>query len=214
MDYKKKSLTNDSNQNDIYKSKYYKYKSKYLKLKQQGGNLRQKIDDILAGDKNFENFDFQNSFHNLEGKDLTGANFKGVKGTKYLNLNETILDQANFEGAEIPSSGKFSMKSAKGINFENVDFKNDYYNLQGKDFTGANFKGVKGTRFLNLNETILDQANFEGFEIPPSDKFSMKSGKEINFTGVDFRNEYYDFRRVNLTDAIFEGVVNTNYLQK
>ena len=135
-----------------YKKKYLKYKSKYLSLKQQGGNLKQQIDNILAEDKNFENFDFKNSMYSFERKDLTGANFKGVKGTKSLKFNETILDQVNFEGAEIPPAYNFSMiKSAKGINFTGVDFKNGRYNFMGVDLTDAIFEGVKNTNNMRKN---------------------------------------------------------------
>jgi hypothetical protein len=42
----------------------------------------------------------------------------------------------------------------------------------------------------------------------------MQSAKGINFTGVDFKNESYNFRGIDLPDAIFEGVKNTNYMRK
>ena len=42
----------------------------------------------------------------------------------------------------------------------------------------------------------------------------IKSAKGINFTNVDFRDRSYNFRGVDLTDAIFEGVKNNHYIRK
>ena len=54
---------------------------------------------------------------------------------------------------------------------------------------------------------MLDEVNFKDANLPSSSNLSNKiSASEINFTNVDFRNRSYNFKGVNLTDAIFEGV--------
>ena len=151
--------------------------------------------------------------------DLTGANFKGIKNSSNISFRNSILDNANFEGAEIHKSffrygfGKFIPKSVKGINLSNVDFNWQEIMFNDVDLTGANFKGIKNSMHLTFGFSILDNANFEGAEIHEGNFGNKpKSVKGINFSNVDFKEKFFSFSNLDFTGANFTGIKNARNL--
>jgi len=103
---------------------------------------------------NLSNVDFKNESYMFWEIDFTGANFKGIKNTKNLQFTRVILDNANFEDAEIPHI-QFGIKSGKNINFKGADFNDRIYNFpRSTNITRDDLKDSKKNRKYNFQLLI------------------------------------------------------------